>query len=148
MFRHIAASCTLLLIITSTPILFAETSKKPCTREDAIRAEGGAASLKTWREVYQAYNEFGQCDNGGIGEGYSESVARLLTDGWPTIGELNHLAAQNKGFKGFVLHHVDELMTPTQAQQIEENATERCPSASGRLCKSIISRLHETPSEK
>ena len=91
--------------------------------------------------VYASYRRFAQCDDGGIGEGYSDSVARLLADKWESTGELNNLASGGKGFRQFVLRHVDELMSPTQAEAIGRNATERCKPNARVLCKSITARL-------
>jgi hypothetical protein len=116
-------------------------STQTCTREDAIKAETEASSLRTWRDVYDSYKRYHQCDDGAISEGYSNSVATLLADNWDHIEELNALARKDSKFKAFVLRHVDELMTLSQSNAIKENVRSRCPAKSQHLCRSINGRL-------
>jgi hypothetical protein len=120
------------------------TELKPCTKEQAIRAETGASSLLTWPQVYESYKNFRQCDDGAVGEGYSDSIARLLSEQWNTVDELHRLTYRNKGFERFVLRHVDELMSPTQAEMIRKNAEDHCPSNVRQLCGKVIARLKKT----
>jgi hypothetical protein len=132
------------LLFATTVGLFANEKAKPCTREDAIRADQEASSLRGWAEVYKSYKNFAQCDDGGIAEGYSDSVARLLSEKWTSADELNRLALRDRRFERFVLRHVDELMSPTQAKRIRNNAEARCPSDAKRLCEKIAARIRDT----
>ena len=92
----------------------------------------------------QSYKKFARCDDASIGEGYSDKIARLLSDKWSKVSELDRLAARDKGFERFVLRHVDELMTDEQANKIRENAQKHCPPKVDRLCMAIITRMRET----
>jgi hypothetical protein len=139
--RKLAAVCCLILATTG---LWASEKAKPCTRQEAIRADKEASSIRSWTELYKSYKKFAQCDDGGIGEGYSDSIARLLSDQWNTANELNRLVSHDKDFEKFVLRHIDELMSPTQAENIRQNAEARCPSGAGRLCERITARIRET----
>src|SRR3982074_1447518 len=102
------------LVSTGETSLICETTK-PCTQEQAILAENEASSLANWVDVHKSFKRFAQCDDGAISEGYSNAVARLLSDNWDSVGELNHLVSNDEAFKQFVFHHVDELMSPAQA---------------------------------
>jgi hypothetical protein len=70
-------------------------------------------------------------------------VARLLSDHWDSIDKLNQLLSHDKDFERFVLRHVDELMTPTQARKIREQADHRCSTGLSRLCGLIRGALSE-----
>lgn len=118
-------------------------SDKVCTREEAMQAETESSTLKDWDSVYRAFKHFAHCDDGAISEGYSDSVARLLASDWMHIGKANDLASSDKKFERFMLHHTDELMSPTQAKIINENVRAHCPAGVERLCKLIESRLSE-----
>jgi hypothetical protein len=131
------------LLVGTGGLLLASESTKPCTKEDSIRADAEAASLKNWAEVYKVYKEFVQCDQAGIAEGYSESIARLLSEEWKNTDQLNRLVLDDKGFETFILRHIDELMTPSQAAKIRENADTKCPSHAESLCHAISRRLKE-----
>ena len=117
-------------------------NKGKCSQEDAIRVETEASSLKDWGEVYRSYRNFARCDDASIGEGYSDSVARLLSaDGEGRLDELYSFTLRDRSFERFVLRHVDELMSPDQAKKIHENALSHCPMSAKRLCNAIVSKL-------
>jgi hypothetical protein len=99
--------------------------------------------LKTWMEVYGSYRRFVQCDDGAIGEGYSDSIANLLSDDWKDIDQLNQLVPRDAGFEKFVMRHVDELMSPTQQQKILNNSTAQCQTRATQLCSKIVARMNE-----
>jgi hypothetical protein len=121
----------------------AHATEKVCTQEEAIQAETESSTLQDWDSVYQAFRRFAHCDDGAISEGYSDSIARLLTRKWDDIGRADALTANDKKFESFVLRHIDDLMSPVQAKTIEENARIHCPTGVEHLCKQIESRLSE-----
>jgi hypothetical protein len=133
----------LIWLVFANVAVQASDQKKPCATADAIRAEQQASSLRTWQEVYMSFRNFAQCDDGAIGEGYSDSVARLLSDHWNGTSQLNHFVKRDKAFENFVLRHVDELMSPTQAEKIRKNAESSCPPNSKTLCDEIAARIRE-----
>jgi hypothetical protein len=140
--RRAAICFCFLFLINLIPLIC--YASQPCTRDEAIRAEKGLSSLGTWRDIHGSFKVFAQCDDGAIGEGYSNVVARSLSDDWSSLDQLSRLVAHDKSFGIFVLHHVDELMSPTQARKILDNAEHRCPPHAGQLCKAIIARLRDT----
>lgn len=121
----------------------AHATEKVCTQEEAIQAETESSTLQDWDGVYQAFSRFAHCDDGAISEGYSDSIARLLTRNWDDIGRAGALTVNDKKFERFILRHIDGLMSPVQAKAIEENARIHCPPNVERLCKRIESRLSE-----
>lgn len=115
--------------------------RKPCTREEAIQAETATDSLKTWNAVYRFYKQFSHCDDGSIGEGISDGVAKLFANHWDSFDEFAKLASNDKDFERFVVRHVDETIDWSHdAPKIHENARLHCPSNSARLCKILIAR--------
>jgi hypothetical protein len=118
-----------------------DAAPQKCTREQAIKAETEASSLKTWHEVFRSYECYGQCDDGAIGEGYSHSVATLLASRWDQIEELVLLVNADPKFEGFVLRHVDETMTGEQGKAIKENVRFKCPTAANGVCEAINKRF-------
>jgi hypothetical protein len=135
---------TLLLFLASGTLLMGGQKKAVCTTEDAVRAETEASTLQTWTDVYNSYKKFGQCDDGAIGEGYSDSVARLLSEDWRNFGQLNQLTSRDKEFETFVLRHIDELMSPAQQLKIRDNASTHCSVHTTHLCNEIIARTKES----
>jgi hypothetical protein len=114
---------------------------RPCSRDETIRAEIATDKLKTLDSVYRFYTQFSRCDDGSIGEGISDAVAKLLANRWDRFREFVKLACNDKAFEKFVLRHVDETIDWTHdAARIHENATRHCPSNSARLCKALIAQ--------
>src|SRR5947208_10472842 len=111
---------TLVSILLLVPVVC--SANRPCTQQDAITAEEQASSIQNCAELHRSYERYAQCDDGAIGEGYSDSIARLLTEKWESFDELDRLGVQDRGFERFVLRHVDELMTPEQADKIRNNS--------------------------
>lgn len=133
-----------ILFVTSAILLNCQVAKT-CTTKEAIRAETEASSLQSWKDVYKSYKSYVQCDDGAIWEGYSDAVARLLSGRWSSVGRLNRLVSKDTGFEKFILRHIDELMSPAQAENIRDNAEARCPLYATRLCKAIVARVNELP---
>jgi hypothetical protein len=114
---------------------------QPCSRDEAIRAEMATDNLKTWQSVYRFYTEYSHCDDGSVGEGISDGVAKLLANHWDSFGEFVKLASNDKAFEKFVVHHVDETIDWTHdAPKIHENARLHCPSNAARLCKILVTQ--------
>jgi hypothetical protein len=119
----------------------------PCSRDEAIRAEMATDKLKTWNSVYRFYKKFSRCDDGSVGEGISDAVAKLLANRWEHFGEFVQRASNDKAFESVVVRHVDETIDWSHdAPKIHENARIHCPTNSARLCKILIDRtMPETP---
>lgn len=109
----------------------------PCTDAQATRAEAEADSLRTWDALYRSYRAYRECDDGAIAEGYSESVARILTDHWSTLPRLARLAKKDDQFWHFVLDHIDASDDPDDLQAIKRHAESRCPAGLRRICREL-----------
>src|SRR4030088_1937887 len=105
-----------------------------CSDSEAQRAETVAEMLRSWDALYRSYKLFRQCDDGSIGEGYSESVARILVDHWNTLSQLSHLAKKDAEFRAFVMKHVDATLNMEDVEKIKQNANTRCPIGLLMVC--------------
>ena len=130
------------ILIAASAIAFAAVGAE-CTRQQAIAAEETASTLRNWAEVHSAFVRFRRCDDGAIGEGFSESVSILFAEHWDQLGALLRLTARDRSIRQFVLRHLDETVPADRWSAIEENAKSRCPSNARSLCKSILSRGRE-----
>src|SRR5437868_8769919 len=123
------------LILFSMTSLFAQdASAKKCTQAEAARAEKEADSLKDWDQVYRSYKLFSHCDDGGIAEGYSDSLTKLLADEWKGFNRLLALTNRNRKFRDFVLKHIDESVPGNRLAKIANNARSECPAQGKSLC--------------
>jgi hypothetical protein len=116
-----------------------DASKKPCTKSEATQAEKEVDSLNDWDRVYGAYRKFSQCDDGAIGEGYSDAVGKLLANDWGHLHRLVALTKTDKGFQRFVVKHIDETLPGDTLLKISSNARSDCPAGAQELCGLIAS---------
>lgn len=130
---------SLVLILFFMVSAFADdVPNKKCTQAEAMQAEKEADSLKSWDQVNRAYKRFSHCDDGAIAEGYSDSVTKLLADDWKSLNRLLVLANRNRGFRGFVLKHIDESVPGDRLAKIASHARSACPPGGRNLCVSIV----------
>ncbi len=112
-------------------------SGKPCSAKDAQAADAMIDRLVSWEMVERAYRQFGHCDDGSIAEGYSEAVARLLVDQWPTLPNLSMRIKRYPAFGRFVLRHIDATLSTQDVEKIAELASASCPPQDATLCARI-----------
>lgn len=129
-----AAAITILVVCALTP------SARPSSQDDCDEKQDQwfhQADPKTWSDLYRLFKTFGQCDDGAIGEGFSEDVAQLFLKQWIHLDTLKHLMASDKSFERFVLRHLDTTLDENELKAIAENARSHCPTGEARLCQSI-----------
>lgn len=129
---------SVVLILFMASAFADDAATKKCTQAEATQAEKEADSLKDWDQVYRSYERFSHCDDGAIAEGYSDSVTKLLADDWKNFNRLLVLTNRSRGFRGFVLKHIDESVPGDRLAKIANNARSECPARGKNLCASII----------
>jgi hypothetical protein len=108
--------------------------KAICTSGQARTAEKQISSITSWKQLYSAYKAFQHCDDGSIGEGFSESASLLMADKWLSLNRLNSLTQRDEKFLEFVLKHIDETVPEERLLQIENNAKNKCPQTTKSIC--------------
>ncbi len=108
-----------------------------CTHEDEIAAFDIADNLKSWKLVFQAFSKFSQCDDGGIAEGFDESIDKLLARKNPEYDQLSGYIAHAPKFKVFVLRHIASTGTADDIKAAGENALDCYVKTKKPICKDI-----------
>lgn len=117
---------------------YAQTTPKPsCTVEDSNRAFDVVDKLGNWEAVRGFYEKYLRCDDGGIAEGVSDAITKLLTDGWTDFWRLRVSIATDQRFQRFVLKHIDATVPVETLQAISRKARQECPKGSSEICKKI-----------
>ena len=111
--------------------------KAICSTEQASAAEKRVSLISSWNQFHSAYKAFQHCDDGAVGEGFSESASLLMADKWSTLNRLNRLTQRDEKFFAFVLKHIDETVPEERLRQIENNAEKRCAEPTQRLCLAV-----------
>ena len=109
----------------------------PCSEIGARQADAAVDALKSWDRLYDWYETYSKCDDGGMAEGYSEAVARNLVDRWKTLPRFAELAKKDPGFQRFVLKHLNQTLNDDDLKKIRANAESRCPAGLRRICGDV-----------
>jgi hypothetical protein len=133
--KRIATTIGLILALFLAQLGYAQ--KRPCTDAERRAALDEAVTLRSWDALYRSYKSYRQCDDGSIGEGYSESVARILVDHWGTLPRLSHLAQKDAEFRAFVMQHVDATLNMDDVEKIKSSSATQCPPGLRMVCSDL-----------
>ncbi len=114
---------------------------KACSLADAKAAEIVAVSISSWEKLYFVFQKYGHCDDGAIGEGFSESISVLMAEKWKTLDQLARLVKKDSTFQGFVIKHLDETVPIDRLKKIKLNAESKCNKAAQDICFEIRQSL-------
>lgn len=137
---HSLLGMTIPLLTVCIALSLPGYSEPTCSQSAAQRADAAVDRLHSWEALYKWYGTYHQCDDGGIGEGVSEAVARNLVDRWETLPRLAQLGKQSPEFQRFVLKHIDETLNGNDLKKIRTNAATKCPSGLRALCDNLGKR--------
>ena len=139
MLRPISRHCQLAVLFIALCMnsnAFAEFGA--CTGDR--KAEAGDAVAGSyhfgWDGIYQAYLEYGVCDDGYVAASFSDGVVRLLALDWHSLPKLQELADRDEAFLEFVVRHTDASVEPRHLRQVLSN-TEECEEGYRGLCLEI-----------
>jgi len=127
--------------------LIAVAEEGSCTKADAIDAESSVSTLKNWEDIYQSFKRFRFCDDGAIAEGYSDAVARVLSNQWSQLDELVKLLSSDQDFNAFVLKHIDGTAGTSDIETIIVNSANNCPESVKSVCLEIEKSAKEALKE-
>ena len=131
--------CILLLSGLSFQI-FADNNH-PCTKDEEIAAEQVADNLQTWKQLFQAFKLYSQCDDGAVAEGFDDTVDKLLAKNNANYDEFNNLTKHNPTFKTFVFRHLVATGAGDDIVTAGFNAKECYSKTSKPICKDIALAL-------
>ena len=97
-----------------------------------------------WDSLYRQFKKFGACDDGAIGEQFSEDVAQLFSRQWAHLDKLSRLAAADKTFERFVLRHIDATLDESELLVIVDNSKLHCRPGDQRICGLVHARAQES----
>jgi len=120
-----------------TPVAFADE----CSQQNGFIAEAATDHLNTWKKVARARKQFANCDDGGVAEGFSDAIARLLARHWAQIPALVSLIHTQPTFESFVLAHLNESDDFDDLKTIRTLATHQCPPTAMNLCAKLVHRI-------
>ena len=128
------------LIVILFSVQTGHAQERPCADAEGRRALDEAGTLRSWDALYGSYSRYRKCDDGAIGEGYSESVARILVDHWTTLPQLAQVAGKDIRFRAFAMKHVDATLNTDDLVKIRKNAQTQCPKGLQATCSDLANQ--------
>jgi hypothetical protein len=108
-----------------------------CTSAQAKAADSASDSWHSWPSIFAAYERYGQCDDGAIGEGFSDSIVHLLASDWDKLSQAQHFIARQPPFQAFIIRHIDATADSNELHSVQRYATLSCPPSATTLCRQI-----------
>jgi len=91
-----------------------------------------------WPSLLKHQRIFSSCDDGELGEGYSDAVVHLFAMRWDQFGKFIALANTHPAFQHWAVRHIDATASNEDLNQIIINATTCIDDATvASVCKSI-----------
>jgi len=124
----------MMLIAAAAP---AASTNRACPSQMYQRAEFTLAHAKIgWPELLKHWTAFRACDDGALGENYSDIVVKNLAHRWTEITVLSALSKRQPEFRQWAVAHID-------ATASDETSTRFCaipPAAAARRTGGCVCR--------
>lgn len=127
----------LVCIITAANLQSASAITRVCEKNVAKQAETEVSTAKTWKQVYRYFKLYAHCDDGSIGEGFSEVISVLLAENWKDLPQLNSFIKADPSFNKFVIKHIDSTLPMDRLTHIANYTENQCPVSLKKLCFNI-----------
>lgn len=110
-----------------------------CPPEMNSRAESLLVDARrNWSSLFKHQRVFSSCDDGELGEGYSEAVVNLFAKKWDQFGTFFALAKKNPEFQNWAIRHIDATASDDDLNRIILNSNSCINNAAAeKLCKVI-----------
>jgi hypothetical protein len=121
----------------------AQSRKCPQQTIDGLEVESD--SIRDWSKLHAFYRRYRACkiDDAEVGEGVSESVARMLADSWSSLRAASQLFKQDPAFETFALAGLNITDLTGDLNHIDKLAAESCPTDLYVLCRKIRKSIHD-----
>ena len=137
------AVCIGLCLCVSSRSSAAQSRKCPQHIIDGLEAESD--SIRDWSKLHAFYRRYRACqiDDAEVGEGVSESVARMLADSWSSLRAASQLFKQDPAFETFALAGLNITDLTDDLNHIDKLAAENCPTDLHVLCQKIRKSIRD-----
>jgi hypothetical protein len=118
-----------------------------CTRELATstysvltafgrRFKAQSLRANLWPEFHTAVMQYGVCEDGALGEMYSDLSIGMLRDRWEDAQAFNPLQSEGT-FRRFVIRHLDSTVKLEDLRSVRSKAKHRYGSHSASFCREV-----------
>ncbi len=126
------------VVVGALCLLPSSPSDAGCPTKEANKAEASVDKLDSWEKVHSFFKAFGPCDDGGVAEGVTESITKLLAQHPDQSDRLVGLIKADPAFEAKVIEHIDTTARSAYLEKIRTNYAHQCLPAMAALCKKLV----------
>jgi hypothetical protein len=112
----------------------AATASSEADTDCVVAAVGTLPKVNSPATLHDSFLAFRGCDNGAGSALFPEAVTGMLTLQWPSVSQMQSIAATDPPFKEFILRHIDATTPPETLRRIAFNAQRQCPDQFQSFC--------------
>jgi hypothetical protein len=112
---------------------------KDCSKADAANAEKALDRVVNWQGMQKAWQDYGHCDTGPVGEAFTEALLRL-TVAWQNVDALAK-AMNDPKYKEFVIAHLRSPEAKGDYDAIYSRTKANCPKNLDGFCTDLREAL-------
>lgn len=124
-------------------------ANEKCPKAIYEAAESSLINARTdWASLFKHRQNFARCDDGGLGEDYSDAVVGLFARKWDQLGFFATLSKRNPSFQNWAFRHIDATASDEDLKNIMLH-TCTCPADSKNkaMCRAIRQRAKSALTE-
>jgi hypothetical protein len=114
----------------------AHAADKPCTRADAANGEKAIERANNWNQLYKSWQDYHHCDTGGVAEGYTDSLMRLMVE-WKGIDALAAAMQKDPQYKEWVHARLKSPAAKDDQPTVYSRAMASCPKGMDAFCAEL-----------
>lgn len=115
-------------------------AQKACTKADEKAAEKAIERVVTYGQLSKAWQEFGHCDSGAIGDNFTDAILRLMVE-WKNVETLAWDTQNHPKYKEFIQRHLLSDMAKEDRPNVHSRAKMSCPPAQDAFCGELVELL-------
>ncbi len=112
-------------------------SAPPCDETHFQQALLALGRVDGWEALYQFYKRYPNCGDGYLGQGFTTAICGLFAEHWDDANVALERMHRDKGFKAFLIGHIDASAIPETLHRIDLNVRSACPQEYRSECSAI-----------
>ena len=108
---------------------------KDCSKADAANAEKALDRVVNWQGMHKAWQDYGHCDTGTVGEAFTEAMLRLTVE-WKNVDALAK-AMNDAKYREFVIAHLRSPEAKSDYDAVYSRTKANCPSGLDAFCTDL-----------
>jgi hypothetical protein len=108
---------------------------RDCSKADAANAEKALDRVVNWQGMHKAWQDYGHCDTGPVGDAFTEALLRLTVE-WKNVDALAK-AMDDPKYREFVVAHLRSPEAKSDYDAVYSRTKANCPRGLDGFCADL-----------